>query len=450
MTKTAPAVRHPPPRPRRALPVGVAPRRQRAAGQRRGRLPARRRGARRPPAPDPGRRDRPALGLDPVAVPGVQRAAAVRGRPARRRHLPHAAEAAPARRRDAERELRQPRLRRHRDRVLQDVRAAQARRRDPRRTAASSSRCRRRWRRSARSWTPSSRRALEPVYEARVLAELERHPGRDPARPARDPVGHALRVRDARGRRAGVVQRGARRDPGAAAAARAATCPPASSSASTSATATRRTATSSRRATAASWSRSPTRCRPASGARWTGSTCRCRATTPTTPTSRRWRDLRAAAADRALPRRPSRRRRRAARASGSPPRAATSTASASATDCGWGRGGPRRSTSCSRCTARCPRRCRRRCARSGRGAFAWPEGFVPVPDEEWTDAADRRHRARLRPRRRARLVLEPRPERRGDRRVPARRRRPDGLLGRHRASCSTACGCGSSSARSAG
>ena len=41
--------------------------------------------ARRPPAPAARRRARPAVGLDPLAVPGLQRAAAVRGRPARRR-----------------------------------------------------------------------------------------------------------------------------------------------------------------------------------------------------------------------------------------------------------------------------------------------------------------------------------------------------------------------------
>ena len=55
---------------------------QRAARKRRGGLPPRRGGARRPRAADARRRDRRALGLDRLAVPAVQLAAAVRDRPA--------------------------------------------------------------------------------------------------------------------------------------------------------------------------------------------------------------------------------------------------------------------------------------------------------------------------------------------------------------------------------
>ena len=92
---------------------------------------------------------------------------------------------------------------------------------------------------------------------------------------------------------------------------------------------------------------------------------------------------------------------------------------------------PPRSPGCSRCTASSARRSRRaRTAR--RDAFAWPAGFVRVPDEDWTDARRRRGRPRLRQRRAARLVPQPRPHRRA-----ARRTLRDGdilarLLRRHR------------------
>ena len=60
---------------------------------------------------------------------------------------------------------------------------------------------------------------LEPVYEAQMQAEVERILGGDPGRPARDPVGRPLRVRDAGGRDRGLVRRRAGRRGRAAAAA---------------------------------------------------------------------------------------------------------------------------------------------------------------------------------------------------------------------------------------
>ena len=85
----------------------------------------------------------------------------------------------------------------------------------------------------------------------------------DPGRPARDPMGCPIRVRDARGPGDRVVLRGSRGDPRAAAAARPSRPRRRSSSASTSVTATRPMATSRRRSASASSSRSRTRSRSA-------------------------------------------------------------------------------------------------------------------------------------------------------------------------------------------
>src|SRR3954447_17046096 len=109
-----------------------APGGQRPARKRRRVLPPRRRRDRRSHPPAARRRDRRALGLDRLAVPAVQLAPAVRDGPARRLLLPRAAAAAPAHRGGRERHgVRGARLRVGGDGVLRDVRAAQARGRDP-------------------------------------------------------------------------------------------------------------------------------------------------------------------------------------------------------------------------------------------------------------------------------------------------------------------------------
>ena len=123
------------------------------------------------------------------------------------------------------------------------VRAAQARRRDPAglplpRLAPDAARAGQRVR-GAR--VPGRARAgLRGADAGRGRA----HPRGDPGRPARDPVGRPLRVRDAGGRDRRLVRRRAGRRRRAPAAARASWCPRASSSASTSVTATTSTATS--------------------------------------------------------------------------------------------------------------------------------------------------------------------------------------------------------------
>ena len=226
---------------------GRPPRRQRAAGQRRGGLPPHGGGARRPPAPAARRRDRPALGLDPVAVPGVQLAAAVRGRPARRRLVPHAAQAAPARRRAAA------------DIALRATSATPTRRSRPTRSSPGSSATAR-----SRAHVPlpglaadaagADQRLRRPRVPGRAssrstrracCAELDAILARRPARPARASSG--TRASSSRCSRASRRRGSARCAAGVARAPAAAQPPrarPASSSASTSATATRRTATS--------------------------------------------------------------------------------------------------------------------------------------------------------------------------------------------------------------
>ena len=139
---------------------------------------------------------------------------------------------------------------------------------------------------------------LEPVYEAQMQAEVERILGGDPARPARDPVGRPLRVRDAGGRRSrsgsttsrrGVVERLLRLG-SLVPRGRRARLPP---------LLRRRRERPLRRAEdAPSWSRSRTRWPRRWTGRSTGSTCRCRPSARTTATSRR-------SASCACPRRPS-------------------------------------------------------------------------------------------------------------------------------------------------
>ena len=54
-----------------------------------------------------------------------------------------------------------------------------------------------------------------------------------------------------------------------------------------------------------------------------------------------------------------------------------------ATDCGWGAAAPPPSTSCSSCTAR---PAAASTCRGAKTAFAWPAGFDRIPDEDWTRA----------------------------------------------------------------
>ena len=83
-----------------------------------------------------------------------------------------------------------------------------------------------------------------------------------------------------------------------------------------------------------------------------------------------------------------------------------------ATDCGWGRGGTAAVDELLALHRECSQPLPAAVRGSGGGGFTWPEGFVPVLEEDVDGRADRQDRARLRPRRPARLVLEPRPDRR--------------------------------------
>ena len=159
-------------------------------------------------APDARRRDRPAVGLDRVAVPGAQLPARVRGVPAGRRPAPGAAPAAGPRRRVAgHAALRRPRLRPGGDR--RRTQAFARRKRD----GQIPPHCRF----QVSLPTPlapiaafvaaEDQARIEPLYEARMLHELDDDLRRHPARPARHPVGHELRVRHARRGHAGVVRR---------------------------------------------------------------------------------------------------------------------------------------------------------------------------------------------------------------------------------------------------
>ena len=156
-------------------------------------------GARRPSAPAARRRDRAAVGLDPVAVPGVQRAAAVRGRAARGGHATARCRScgcatASASRTSCSTTSASP------DAAIASYKvfaAAQARRRDPAARALPGlaadaagagqrvHRPRAPGGRSSRSTRPRAARS-SPRSSPRA------------ARPARAPVGHAARVRDAR------------------------------------------------------------------------------------------------------------------------------------------------------------------------------------------------------------------------------------------------------------
>ena len=132
-------------------------------------------------------------------------------------------------------------------------------------TAASRFRFRRPWRRSAPSWPRSTRRELEPVYEARMFAELERLLAAIP----HDQLAIQWDTRFEFAMLEGVAPRGSTSPRGGSwsgCCASRARCPRTSSSASISVTATRRTATSSPRRRRSS-SRSPTRCRRASSGR---------------------------------------------------------------------------------------------------------------------------------------------------------------------------------------
>ena len=317
-----------------------APGGERPAGRRRGGVPPRRGGARRPAAADPGRRDRPALGLDRLAVPRLQLAAAVPARLARRLVLlPRAAAAAPALRRGgrtawASTSSATPRRRCRRT----HLRAPARRGRDPRGAAASSSRCRPRSRRSARSsrssTRPTSSRSTRRRWRARSSASST------PSRP---------RTSRSSGTRATSSRCSTARSPsGSATCAPASSsgccgsarsCRPRSSSATTSATATRSTGTSPSRRTPRTSSRS----RNALGDGLERPLNWIHMPVPERRDDDGWfapmRDLRLRAGDRALPRPPApvrpRRGRAAPHRRRAPPRA---RASASATECGWGRG----------------------------------------------------------------------------------------------------------------
>ncbi len=236
-----------------------------------------RRGARRPAQATPRRRDRATRRLDRLAVPGSQLPGVVRGRAAGAALVPRAAAPAPPpRRRGARPRVRAARLRRGGRGVVPRLRHAQARRRRAARLqvpglAADTARARERLRRARR---PVRRRA-------RLRARDARRPrpdaGGDPPRPARAAVGHELRGRHARGRRAGLVPGRPGRDPRAAPAHQQRRCRRPSSSASTSARATTRRARARCRATSGASPTSRTRSRPASSDRSRGSTCPCRA-----------------------------------------------------------------------------------------------------------------------------------------------------------------------------
>ena len=221
--------------------------------------------------------------------------------------------------------------------------------------------------------------------------EVERDPRGDPARPARDPVGHELRVRDARGRRSPAwfddVRARRRRAPAAARAhrprRRRARLPP---------LLRRRRARPLRRAAptpASSSSVANALAASARTARSTGSTCRCRADATTTPTSRRWAScgcrpetelylgLIHAGDD-------------GARGAGSPPPAGASTRFGVATECGWGRGGAAAVAGLLRAAPRAQRAAptapgRRRARRS-----QWPAGFVRGPRRGLDEQPSRR------------------------------------------------------------
>ena len=160
--------------------------------------------------------------------------------------------------------------------VVPHLRPAQARRADPARTAGSRCRCRPRSRRSPRSSRPRTRLASSRSTRRAMMTELAADLRRDPARPARGPVGHQLRVRHARRRHADVVPRPPRPASSSASCGSGAASRPASSSATTSATATSAT-TRERplRRPAARRDRQRAVAR-ASAARSTGSTSRCR------------------------------------------------------------------------------------------------------------------------------------------------------------------------------
>ena len=127
----------------------------------------------RSPAPDPRRRDRPALGLDRLAVPGAQLAARVRGLSARPEPAPRPAPAADPRRRvDRHAALRRPRLRPGRAVVVRSASPAASATGRSRRTAGSRCRCRLHWRRSPPSSPPRTRLASSRSTRRAIFNEL--------------------------------------------------------------------------------------------------------------------------------------------------------------------------------------------------------------------------------------------------------------------------------------
>ena len=301
-------------------------------------------------------------------------------------------------------DVRQPRLRRHRDRVLHDAsRGSSA-------TARSRAHCR---------FQLSLPTPLAPIsafvaaeHQARARAALRgarargagSDPRRRPARPARRPVGHPLRVRDARGGRrrrgsprsaAGVLERLLRLSRHVPAGGRA-RLPPLlrrrGARALRRRRATRRKLVEVANALVGE-PRPPAQLGPHAGPR---RPCRRRLLRAAGATSRLQPETELYLGARA------RRGRRGGRAArGSPPRAATSTASASPPTAAGAAAARRRSTGCSRCTARSPRRVAG-AARRGRRLRVAARASSAVPDEDVDDAAEIDDAgARLRQRRRS-------------------------------------------------
>ena len=405
-----------------------------------------RRRARRPHAPDPGRRDGRALGLDRLAVPAVQRAAAVRDRPARRLLLPRAAAAAAAHRRGRgaawrSRSSATPSRRSASYRTFAQLKRDGV---DPAGAAASSSRCRRRSPRSARSSPSSTRPSSSRSTRRRCAARSSASSRRSRPTSSRSSGTPATSSRCSRARspsgssdvRAGIVER-LLRLAAARARGRRARLPP---------LLRRRRARPLRRAGGRGQARRDRqRARGVAGAA-AELDPHAGAARP-----RRRRLLRAARRPAAPGARPSctsasctRPTARTARAAGSPPRSATSPGSASRPSAAGAAAAPRRSTACWSCTGLTRAAARRR--RATGAAVPLARRLRADPRRGLDEPRRRRGRHRLRPRRRARLVPQPRP--RPSRSSSARCATATccSTTPAAPASCSTACGCACSTA----